>query len=79
MANLLSNIKFLLLNDIRKSSIQLGALFHTTSSLDKVWNTRNLGPRKFEEHNKKIYPPQSPEETPRPAVRSSRKLSDFFN
>lgn len=74
MANLLGNIKFVLLNDIRKSTLQLGSLFHTTAGLDKKWNTRNMGPKKFVEYNKTVFPPQSPDEEPRPAVRCSTTL-----
>lgn len=69
MANLLSNIRYALLKDIKIGSLQLGSLFHTTSTLDQVYNSKNLGPKKFQLHNKKIFPPQSPDEEPRPAVR----------
>ena len=43
-------------------------LFHTSSVLEKSWNTYNSGPRKWLEYNKKIYPPQLSNEEPRKAV-----------
>lgn len=68
MANILTNLKCLFLNDIKQCSKQIGSLFHTTAALDKSWNTRNTGARKFLEHNKTVFPPQAVGEEPRPAV-----------
>ncbi|XP_046994720.1 39S ribosomal protein L22, mitochondrial [Schistocerca americana] len=42
------------------------ACFHT-SSVASAWSGRPGGPRKWLSHNKKIYPPQLPDEEPRPA------------
>ncbi|CAO1347818.1 unnamed protein product [Diamesa tonsa] len=67
MANILTNLKCLFLNDIKQCSKQIGSLFHTTAALDKSWNTRNTGARKFLEHNKTVFPPQAVGEEPRPA------------
>lgn len=35
------------------------------------------GPKKFTSHNEKIYPPQTPDEEPRPAVSANKKY--FFS
>lgn len=41
--------------------------FHNSSVL-KAWKNDDQEPKGFLEYNKKIYPPQSPDEPPRPAV-----------
>lgn len=38
-----------------------------TSSHNSAWHNENK-PKKFLKYNEKVYPPQSPEEEPRPAV-----------
>jgi hypothetical protein len=43
------------------------ATIHTSSSLDASLN-KHGGPKKWLEYNKKVYPPQAPEEERRPAV-----------
>lgn len=54
----------------------LTSSFHTTSSTAK-WNTQNIGPKKFLTYNKTIFPPQQPDEEPRPAV-NERNISILF-
>lgn len=68
MLKIINSFKGLLLNEVRICNQQAGSLFHTTSTLDNSFNRANHGPRKFLVHNKKIYKPQLPDETPRPAV-----------
>lgn len=68
MLKIFGNLKGLLLNDAVIHKQHVAALFHTSPVLDKLWNSRNKGPRRFEKHNNKIYEPQLPEEAPRPAV-----------
>ncbi|XP_055606729.1 39S ribosomal protein L22, mitochondrial [Uranotaenia lowii] len=48
---------------------------HTSSALGKNWNGRNSGPRRWLEYNKVIYPPQTPEEPPRPAFVCHQKTN----
>jgi hypothetical protein len=68
MFKIISNLRGLVLNDVVNCNQHAAALFHTSPVLDKLWNARNLGPRKFELHNKTMFEPQLPEEAPRPAV-----------
>lgn len=68
MLKLFSSFKGLVLNDVTRYGQQTAALIHTSPTLDKIWNSRNLGPRKFELHNKTVFEPQLPDEKPRPAV-----------
>lgn len=52
--------------------LQKLAFFHNTPSLNAWKNARNEnGPTHFLDYNKKVYPPQSPDEEPRPAVNTS--------
>ncbi|XP_063903722.1 large ribosomal subunit protein uL22m [Zophobas morio] len=52
-----------------------------TSALLQAWKPEDHEPQKFLEYNKKIYPPQSPDEAPRPAFvchqRSNIKYSPW--
>ncbi|XP_030759939.1 39S ribosomal protein L22, mitochondrial [Sitophilus oryzae] len=62
--------------------IQALASFHSTSHLN-VWQAKNTrdGPGKWLEYNNKVYPPQGPDEEPRPAFvchqRTNIKYSPF--
>lgn len=47
--------------------LQKGPSIHTTSACG-MWANTDGGPRKWLEYNNKMYPPQGPEEEPRPAV-----------
>lgn len=51
---------------------------HTTASLDRKWNPKNTGPQKFLRYNDTIFPPQTPDEVPRPAVSVSCSHSICF-
>lgn len=64
MLNILKNITTVLRNENKVITTQLGALFHTTSVLDKD----KRGPSKWELWNKHIFEPQKPDEERRPAV-----------
>jgi hypothetical protein len=69
MFNLLNQAKTLLIAESKVINFNLGALFHTTSCLDKVYNTMNRRkPRRYLEQNKVIFEPQKPDEPRRPAV-----------
>ena len=68
MLKLFSGFKGFALNDLSRLGQQTAALIHTSPALDKIWNSRNLGPRKFELHNNTVFEPQLPDEKPRPAV-----------
>lgn len=46
--------------------LQKGPSIHTTSACG-MWANTDGGPRKWLEYNNKMYPPQGPEEEPRPA------------
>lgn len=47
------------------------------SSSNLAWHNIPKVPTKFLKHNEKIYPPQSPDEEPRPAVSSSTINKNF--
>lgn len=53
----------------------LAANLHTTTPLAKNWNGRNTGPQRWMQYNKVIYPPQAPEEEPRPAYVCHQKTN----
>lgn len=40
-----------------------------TSSESFAWKGDSKGPQKWLKYNEKVYPPQTPDEEPRPAVR----------
>lgn len=67
MLKILSSFKGLLLNDLRLVNQQSAALIHTSTTLDAKYNAKNRGPVNFLKHNKTIFPPQLPDEKPRPA------------
>lgn len=55
------NVQPAALNNIHKSLIHL-------SSTSFLIHEKRTGPRKWENYNKKIFPPQTENEEPRPAV-----------
>lgn len=68
MAILLKNLRSTVVQAFRLPSLlqqSLPAAFHTSPTLDGFIK----GPKRYETYNKTIYPPQSPEEEPRKAVR----------
>ncbi|XP_058443298.1 large ribosomal subunit protein uL22m [Malaya genurostris] len=48
---------------------------HTSDALSKQWNKHNTGPRRWLMFNKVIYPPQTPDEPPRPAFVCHQKTN----
>lgn len=78
MLKIINGFKSLLLNDVRTCNQQAGALFHTTSVLDKKFNSRNLGPKKFLMHNKKIFEPPSPDDKRPPRQAVSRRSCSWL-
>lgn len=61
-----TNVRPIALNKVHKS------LLHVNSAL--LGYEKHSGPMRFTYHNKKIYPPQRPEDEPRPAVRIANYL-----
>lgn len=57
----------LVLQNSRLSILLPVKKIHTSIST-QAWKPSDEEPKKFLEYNKKIYPPQSPDEEPRPAV-----------
>lgn len=53
---------------------QASAGIHTSSTLDRKHNEKSMGPKNWEAYNKKIFPPQTPDEERRPAVSEVLKL-----
>uniref|UniRef100_A0AAG5CVR0 Large ribosomal subunit protein uL22m n=1 Tax=Anopheles atroparvus TaxID=41427 RepID=A0AAG5CVR0_ANOAO len=53
----------------------LAANLHTTAPVAKNWNGNNTGPQRWLQYNKVIYPPQAPEEAPRPAFVCHQKTN----
>lgn len=51
-----------------KHGIEALASLHTTTTLDKNWNSHRTGPQKWLRYNSKVFPPQTADEPPRPAV-----------
>lgn len=70
MLNLLKTSTLLLRNEVNLINSQFGALFHTSKVVDaKNSNAgHSVKPKSFLRQNKKIFEPQLPGETPRPAV-----------
>ncbi|KAG5678755.1 hypothetical protein PVAND_008400 [Polypedilum vanderplanki] len=69
MLNLLKTSSLLIRNEVNLINSQIGALFHTSTVVDA--KNSNAGhsnkPKRFLRQNKKIFEPQLPDETPRPA------------
>lgn len=63
ISQLISSVRSVALNTIQKSYVHLDS---TLLAYEK-----NDGPKKFLTFNNKIYPPQTPDEKPRPAVSNS--------
>jgi hypothetical protein len=72
MFNLLRNSGLLMRNEVNLINNQLGALFHTSSTLNgNMGNPNKAGkPTRFLRQNRKIFEPQLPDEEPRHAVSS---------
>lgn len=57
-------------------SNQLKSIHTSASAL--AWSRTDNIPKSFLRHNQKIYPPQSPDEEPRPAVSYEFELDSFI-
>lgn len=69
MLTLLKSAKILLNCESKLVASQLGALFHTSNSLNAKNNVTNRAkPMKWKAENNYIFEPQKPDEEPRPAV-----------